>query len=58
MASATLLFPLPLGPTMAVIPHNLPLLSMLQDGKKSKTVLVAKDLNPVISMRFKYNFCF
>jgi hypothetical protein len=41
IASATLDFPEPFGPTMAVI-----------DALKSSTVFRAKDLNPVISTRF------
>ena len=42
-ASATLLLPLPLGPTIPVIP----LLN-------SKTILLAKDLKPCTSILFKY----
>ena len=42
-ASATLLFPLPFGPTIAVIPSwNL------------NTILFANDLNPCTSILFKY----
>src|SRR3989338_9633486 len=40
-ASATLLFPEPFGPTIAVV-----------ELEKSKTVFLAKDLNPTISSRF------
>ena len=43
IASATLLFPHPFGPTIAVIPPT-----------KSTTVLSAKDLNPCNSIRFKF----
>ena len=43
MASEMLDFPLPLGPTMAVISWS-----------KVRTVLSGKDLNPWISSAFKY----
>src|SRR5699024_5774264 len=42
-ASPTLLFPLPLGPTMAVIPLW-----------NSNVILFAKDLNPCTSILFRY----
>ena len=42
-ASATLLFPLPFGPTMPVIPLW-----------NSNLILLANDLNPCTSMLFKY----
>src|SRR4030043_2210692 len=58
IASATFDFPLPFGPTMAVIPQCFPFFTKLQDGKKSKTVLVANDLQPVSSILFKYIFVF
>src|SRR6185369_7622299 len=45
IASATLLLPQPLGPTMLVIPSPV----------KMRSVWSAKDLNPVISRRFSLN---
>src|ERR1044072_9461934 len=45
MASATLLFPQPLGPTTAVIPSPV----------KTRSLWSAKDLNPVIARRLSLN---
>ena len=46
MASEIFDFPLPLGPTMAVM-----------SSPKESTVLSGKDLNPWISSAFKYKVC-
>ena len=45
IASATLLFPQPLGPTIPVTPDS-----------KLTTILSAKDLNPCISILLNFNF--